>query len=104
MEATIKLFGKDWVFKKSMSAFLLYEELTKKPISELTNSLIDTLTIFYCILKAKNKDFTYSFDEFVELLDDEMEALEQFNVLMEKDNAKLNGVVSSKKKRTRTQN
>jgi len=103
MEEKITLFGKDWVIKKSMTAFLLYEELTGKPISQITNSLSDTLTIFYCILKAKNKDFNYSFDEFIELLDDEIDALTQFNELMEKESNKLKGVVSSKKKKVRIQ-
>lgn len=102
MEEKIKLFGKEWVLKRSMTAFLLFEELRKKPISELSNSLVDTLTIFYCILKAKNKNFNYSFDEFVELLDDEIDALNNFNAYMEKESSK-NKSESSKKKKVRSQ-
>lgn len=84
MEEKITLFGKEWVLKKSMTAFLLFEELRGKPISEMSGSLADTLTLFYCVLKAKNKEFTYQFDEFVELLDDEVEALDRFENAMVK--------------------
>ncbi len=102
MEEKITLFGKEWILKRSMTAFLLFEELRKKPISELSNSLVDTLTIFYCILKAKNKDFNYSFDEFIELLDDEIDALNNFNAYMEKESSKVKSE-SSKKKKVRIQ-
>lgn len=102
MEEKITLFGKEWVLKRSMTAFLLFEELRKKPISELGTTLVDTLTIFYCILKAKNKDFNYSFEEFIELLDEEIDALNNFNAYMEKEASKVKSE-SSKKKKVRTQ-
>lgn len=76
-EITVKFGGKEFILKKTMSAMLVYEQLTGKKISELTDSITDLMTLFYCILKAKNKEFTYSFEEFIDLVD---ESLDQFEV------------------------
>lgn len=61
----------------SFRAINLYEQQTGKSISEC-NSTWDFLNFFYCTLKALNKHFKYSFEEFVDLLDREPELLHQF--------------------------
>lgn len=97
----IELFGKEWIIKKSMSSFLLFEELTKKPISEFNGTLSDTLTMFYCILKSKNPEFTYSFSDFIDLIDEEIEAVQKFNEFIEKENEKIPNDAKAKKKITK---
>jgi hypothetical protein len=77
-ETTIKIAGHDYLIKKSYRSMLLFEEQTKKPISEMQKSLYDMLMLFYCIVKANNViDFDYL--KFVDILDTDINAVDKFN-------------------------
>ena len=69
----------------SFRAINMYEEQTGKSISECTSTW-DFLNFFFATLKALNKHFAYTFEEFVDLLDQEPELLHQFrSVDLQKD-------------------
>ncbi len=82
---TIKFGEKEYVVKKSMRALLLFEELTGKPMSKIDDSLNNTITLFYCILKVANKDFNCSFDEFVDLIDDNIDSINVFTEYLQSE-------------------
>ncbi len=94
----VKLKDKEFEVRKTMKAFLLFEEMAKKPMSKIDDTLSDVLTIFYCILKVANKDFNYSFDEFVDLIDESLDSLEIFNQFLESEAKKEAKKSKSKKK------
>ena len=67
---TIKISGKDYKVKFSYRTYMFYEEYTDgKSIQEI-KGLKDTLTLFYCSLKAYN-DFEYTFEQFLDLIEDD---------------------------------
>lgn len=69
-----------YILKQTFRAIMYFEELTKKSVSNADENVTDLITMFYCLLKAANKDsFKYTLDEFIELLDDNQEQIEVFN-------------------------
>lgn len=74
----IELKGKEYVIKQSFRSYLLFEEMTKKQISEI-QSFKDIITLLYCTLKGCNKTFDYSFDDFIDIIDENPEVFEKFN-------------------------
>jgi hypothetical protein len=77
-ETKIQIAGIDYLVKKSYRSMLMFEELTKKSISEMQTSLSDLLMLFYCVIKTNNTvDFTY--DQFIDILDVDLDAVDKFN-------------------------
>lgn len=78
-EIQLKLNGETYKIKYSFRALMYFEEMTSKKIDQINENVSDTLTIFYCILKASNRDtFNYTFDAFVDLVDEFPTSLEVF--------------------------
>lgn len=70
---TVRIKGKEYNVKFSYRTYMFYEEYTDgKSIQEI-KGLKDTLTLFYCSLKAYN-DFEYSFEQFLDLIEDDNNA------------------------------
>lgn len=79
MTKTIKIKGKKYKIKPSFRAMFLYEEMAKKSIQEM-DSMEDTVKFLYCILKANNKEtFTYGYEEFLDVLEDNPKLLSSLN-------------------------
>jgi hypothetical protein len=80
-EIKIKIKGQEFIVKKSFRSLLLFEELSGKGIDQLKETLTDLMLLFYCILKANNKDtFNYTLDEFISAIDEaEEKPLDKFN-------------------------
>ena len=66
MKVTIN--SKEFELKQSIRALMLFEQMTEKKASQIEDNLTDTVTIFYCMLKANNKDFDYGFETFIDYL------------------------------------
>ena len=82
-ETTITINGKQLKVKQSFRSLMLFEEMTQRSVYKMNETVNDTVTLFYCILKGNNKElFTYSFDQFVDLLDDSPEYFDQFNMYL----------------------
>lgn len=76
----IKIGNETYILKQTFRAIMYFEELTKKSVSNADDNLSDLITMFYCLLKAANKDsFKYTLDEFIDALDDNQEQIEVFN-------------------------
>ena len=93
--------AKEFYIKESIRSLLIFEELTGKKAAEISDNLTDTLTLFYCFLRANNKDtFNYTFENFIDLIDVNESAVNSFVKFIELQaikNAK-NGKSVKKKK------
>jgi len=82
----IKIVGKNYNIKPfTYRALFLFEEIAKKPVSDIA-TFKDQVTYFYCVLKASDKSFEYTFDEFIDLLDDGKINLEELTSVIDGDN------------------
>jgi len=80
---TVKINDTDYKLKQSFRCYLLFEEMTGKQISDIS-TMKDTITFLYCTLKGSNiKEWNYSFDEFIDLIDEYPEIFRKFNELNE---------------------
>ena len=75
----IKLNEVEYTLKPSTRSLLKFEDMTKKSVSKLDDNFSDIITLFYCMLYGANKDiFKLSFDEFIDIIDDNQESIEVF--------------------------
>jgi hypothetical protein len=96
---TIKIEGRDFVIKRSFRALMLFEEMTGRMVDNIHENVTDVMKLFYCFLKGGNKDFEYSYDEFIDLVDNNEGIFEDFSQYLQ-DMAKANtkGEAPAKKK------
>ena len=79
-EIKIKINNQEFIIKQTFRALMLFEEISGRNSNEIKENINDLMLLFYCILKGANKlTFQYSFDEFIDLLDDNQESIEVFN-------------------------
>jgi hypothetical protein len=75
----IKIDNKEFIIKQTFRSLMLFEEITKKPATQVNDSLTDIITLFYCVLKGANKTtFNYTQDEFIDLLDTHQDSINVF--------------------------
>lgn len=78
-KTTITINETNYKVKQSFRALMLFEEMTGKSVALMSEKIADVLKLFYCVLKANNSEsFNYSFDEFLDLMDDYPEAITSF--------------------------
>jgi len=95
---TVRINNEDYLVKKSYRSLLLFEQETGRSVDQIKESVNDLLLLFYCILKANNREkFQYSFDQFVDILDENPDSVEVFNAYL-LDEAKKIDKSSPKKK------
>lgn len=75
-EIVVKIGEKELKIKQNFRALMLFEDLAKKKISEIQESVGDIMLLFYCTVKANNKDLNINYDEFIDLIDDNAESFE----------------------------
>lgn len=80
---TIQIAGVDYVIKKSFRSLMLFEQLSKKNVDEIGESVTDLMMLFYCILKANNKHFEFEFEDFIDLIDDNQDTMDIFSEYIE---------------------
>lgn len=97
---TITINGVKYIIKQSFRSLMLFEEMTGKTVNKMNDSIADILKLFYCILKGNNMvTFTYSFDEWLDVIDEQPEALTTFtDYLTEQANKQVEPEVTTKKK------
>jgi hypothetical protein len=74
----IKIGEKNLKIKKSYRGLMLFEKVTGKGIFKMNESATDVITLFYCLVKANNKDFDMNLDDFIDFMDDNEESIEVF--------------------------
>lgn len=94
---TITINGIDYIVKQTFRSLIIFEEMTGKAASEMNTTIKDMMTLFYSNIKANNI-IKFDFDEFLTLLDDEPEALNNFNKMLS-DTQEAKGKATKKKRR-----
>jgi len=81
MEKIIKIEGVDYKVKRTMRSIMMFEQITGRSVSEISDKIGDILTFYFCILKACNKQTmaNVDFDAFVDLIDEHEEVFEQIS-------------------------
>ncbi len=99
----MKIKNKEYKFKITLRAMMIFEQITGKPFN--INGVLDEYIYFYSLLMANNNDFNYTFEEFIDILDespnlikDYKEALEDYGKKMNVFNKEESEDVDSKKK------
>jgi len=77
-ELEITINGKKYKVKQSFRALLYFEEMTGKSHERIEENMTDVMTLFYCILKGANKEFSFSFYDFVDVIDANPSVFEDF--------------------------
>ena len=76
MEIVIK--NKTVSLKYSFRALMIYENITQKNFNP--KGISDVVVFFYSVVVASTKDTTLSFDDFIDWLDDNATAINDFSV------------------------
>lgn len=72
----IDINGKEVELKFSFRAMMMYENITGSTFSP--SGLTDIITFFYCIVLAASKDYSISYDDFLDWLDTNPDAIKEF--------------------------
>lgn len=75
MKLTIN--GKEIELKYTMRSMMLYENITDKSFSPTT--MTDLITFMYCVVVASSKDYSLKFDDFIDYIDENTAALNEFS-------------------------
>jgi hypothetical protein len=75
MKLTIK--GKEIELKYSIRSLIMYENMAEKSFAPET--LTDIITFMYCVVVSSNKDYSLTFDEFIDFLDENPDAIKEFS-------------------------
>lgn len=92
---TITVNNINYPIRQSFGVILEFEKLRGKKISEMNDSITDITTMLYAMLKFNNKKtFTYSFDEFIEIIDVDESIITQFtSYLLELQQLQLDAIL-----------
>jgi len=75
MKITIK--DKEIELKYTMRSMLMYENITEKTFSPST--MTDIITYMYCVVLSSAKDYSISYDEFIDYLDENVDVVNEFS-------------------------
>ena len=92
----ININGKNYTLKNTIRSLFIYEKIAGKQFDG--KNLIDYYILFYSILLANNPDeFNLTFDEFIELNDQDINLFNQFVEFITKSNQLNNQLIDKEK-------
>jgi hypothetical protein len=74
MKITIK--DKDIELKNTLRSMIMYENITEKSFNPET--VTDIITYMYCVVVASSNDYTLTFDEFINYVDENPTIFDEF--------------------------
>lgn len=77
-EIKVKIDNIDYKVKRTNRSLMFFENYTKKSIDELSGTMTDILTLFYCVLHVNNENFNFSFEDFCDILDEYPQVFSDF--------------------------
>lgn len=89
----INLNNKDIELKYSFRALMMYENVTGTSLNP--QGLTDIMTFFYCVVLSSAKDYTITFDDFVDYIDENPSKVGEFSEWLRKV-IKSNSIVKKK--------
>lgn len=75
MKITIK--DKEIELKYTMRSMLMYENITDKTF--MPNTMTDIVTYMYCVVLSSTKDYSLSFDDFLDYIDENVGVINEFS-------------------------
>lgn len=93
----INIGGKEYNIKMSFRNYILFEKIADKTFTNY-NSMSDMLLLFYCSLLAHNDNFSITFDEFIDVIDETPNTLTDFCTFMSEENSKDAQLIKKKKR------
>lgn len=63
--------------KYSIRALIMYENITQQDYTH--TNINDTLTLFYCYVLTSAKDYSLTWDDFLDFIDKDMNVIQEFN-------------------------
>lgn len=95
----INIKDKEIELKKTFRSYVIYESITDKVFAPKTMS--DVITYFYCVVLASDRNLELTFDEFIDWLDENDNALNDFEQWLTKIN-EVDSQFNAKKKEKKT--
>lgn len=95
----IKIQEKEIELKKTFRSYIIFESITDKIFAPKTMS--DVVTYFYCVVLASDRNLELTFDEFIDWLDENEDALNDFEQWLTKIN-EVDSQFNAKKKEKKT--
>lgn len=74
---TITIKNKEIVLKHTLRSMIMFENITEKSFNP--EGLSDLITFFYCVVVASSKDYTITFDDFLDWCDETPDCVSQFS-------------------------
>lgn len=81
---TIRINDKDYKVKFSLRALLIYEKISGKPFTAITD-ITDEMVYLFSAMLAADSDLDMDFDQFLDAIDEDLSVLEQFHKLLIED-------------------
>ena len=75
---TITINDKDIELKYTLRSMMMYENITGKTFAP--EGVSDILTFFYCIVVASAKNYELKFDDFLDVIDENQDKLNEFSL------------------------
>ena len=72
----ININDKEITLKYSLRAMMMYENVTNKTLNP--SGITEVVTFFYCVVLASSKDYSLSFEDFMDWLDENPDTLKEF--------------------------
>lgn len=90
----LKINEKEIKLKNSLRSLILYENVTGQTFAA-PQTIQDIITYFYCVVVGSSKDYSLSFDNFVDLLDEQPNLINDFTAWIQ-EQVKVNDDVKKK--------
>ena len=75
---TITINDKDIELKYTLRSMMMYENITGKTFAP--EGVSDILTFVYCVVVASAKNYELQFDDFLDLIDENQDKLNEFSL------------------------
>ena len=94
---TVNINNKDVELKYGNRAMLMYENIMGQT-PEVSN-LTQVMTFFYCIVVSSAKDYSITFDDFMDWVDDKMDIMQEFAEWLQNNTYVQNFIKKNSKKK-----
>ena len=84
----ININDKEITLKYSLRAMMMYENVTNKTLNP--SGITEVVTFFYCVVLASSKDYSLSFEDFMDWLDENPDTLKEFGFNLTSNKSKDN--------------
>ena len=91
----LKIKDKDVTLKYSFRSLMLYENIQNKSFTPSTTT--DVLVFMYCVIIGSEKDLDFTFDEFLDMIDEDQTLVIKFSEWLTKEINKQNTLSAEEK-------